>query len=128
LPHLEQWNAARRKAADYYQEHLRDIAQVELPVVIPEATPVWHIYAIRVADREALQSHLKENGVATGVHYPWALNLLPAYARLGKGAGSYPVAEHHCAHTLSLPMFPVITEDELAHVCESIRSFYRNSD
>jgi dTDP-4-amino-4,6-dideoxygalactose transaminase len=128
LPYLDQWNAARRKAADYYQEHLQDIEEVDLPVVISEATPVWHIYAIRVADREALQDHLKRNGVATGVHYPWALNLLPAYARLGKGAGSYPVAEHHCAHTLSLPMFPVIREDELAHVCESIHSFYKKTD
>jgi len=127
LPFVDEWNAARRKAADYYQEHLRDISEVELPVVIPGVTPVWHVYAIRVADREALQAHLNANGVATGVHYPFALNLLPAYARLGKGAGSYPVAEHHCAHTLSLPMFPGITGDELAHVCQSLRSFYQGS-
>lgn len=128
LPFLQQWNAARRKAADYYQEHLKGIVEVELPVVLPHATPVWHVYAIRVADRDALQASLKENGVATGIHYPWALNLLPAYSRLGKGPGSFPVAEYHCSHTLSLPMFPVISEDELAHVCESIRSFYQDSN
>jgi len=127
LPFLDQWNASRRNAADYYQEHLQDIAGVELPVVSPNATPVWHIYAIRVVDRDTLQASLKANGVTTGIHYPWSLNLLPAYSSLGKGSGSYPVAEYHCSHTLSLPIFPVITEDELAHVCGSIRSFYQNS-
>ena len=126
LPFLEQWNEARRKAAAYYQENLQDIDEIELPVVLPEATPVWHVYAIRAVDRDGLQASLNENGVATGIHYPWALNLLPAYSRLGKGPGSYPVAEYHCSNTLSLPMFPVITEQQLAHVCESIRSFYQN--
>jgi len=128
LPFLEQWNAARREAAAYYQEQLQDVEEIELPVVLPDTTPVWHVYAIRAVDRDALQTALKEKGVATGIHYPWALNLLPAYSRLGRGPGSYPVAEYHCSHTLSLPMFPVISEAELAHVCESIRLFYRNRD
>jgi dTDP-4-amino-4,6-dideoxygalactose transaminase len=126
LPFLEQWNAARGKAAAYYQEHLKDIEEVELPAVLADTTPVWHVYAIRAVDRDALQISLRENGVATGIHYPWALNLLPAYARLEKGPGSYPIAEYHCSHTLSLPMFPTITEDQLAHVCESVRGFYQN--
>ena len=126
LPFLEQWNAARGKAAAFYREHLNDLDEVELPEVLPDVTPVWHVYAIRAVDRDALQASLDENGVQTGIHYPWSLNLLPAYSRLGKGPGSYPVAEYHCSHTLSLPMFPGISENELARVCESIRRFYRN--
>ncbi len=127
IPHLDKWNAARRKAAGYYQESLSGIPQVELPVVLPDAESVWHIYAIRVPDREALQNYLKDKGIATGIHYPWALNLLPAYAYLEKGQGSYPIAEYHCAHTLSLPMFPEITVNELDYVCNHIRTFFNDN-
>jgi dTDP-4-amino-4,6-dideoxygalactose transaminase len=124
IPHLDRWNTARNRAADYYQEHLGDIPQLELPVVLPGATSVWHVYAVRVPDREALRRYLKQKGIGAGIHYPYALNLLPAYAYLEKGRGSYPVAEHHCQHTLSLPMFPEITPEELGYVCKTVRGFF----
>lgn len=83
-------------------------------------SPVWHIYAVRVPDRQSFQEYLKNHGITTGVHYPYALNLLPAYEYLGKGPGSYPNAEYHCAHTVSLPMHPGMTREEVEYISETI--------
>jgi dTDP-4-amino-4,6-dideoxygalactose transaminase len=124
LPHLDDWNAARRQIAAGYEEHLKDIPGLELPHVPTHCRSVWHVYAVRVPDRKALQEHMKEKGISTGIHYPYALNVLPAFSYLGKGPGSFPNAEYHCQHTLSLPMFPELNRDELEYICSVIRKFF----
>ena len=124
LPHLDQWNALRLRAAGWYDERLAGIEQVTTPARLPHTTPVYHVYAILAPDRDALAAHLAELGVETGIHYPRALNLLQAYAYLGQGAGSFPRAERACAHELSLPMHPMITEQEVDRVCAVIRGFF----
>jgi len=125
LPHLEDWNARRRQAARWYDERLAEIERVAIPKVLSGTSPVYHVYAILVPDRDALAAHLAQRGIETGIHYPQSLNLLGAYAHLGLGKGSFPRAEHVCHHELSLPMHPMITEQEIDRVCEEIRAFVR---
>jgi len=125
LPHLDAWNAARRHLARRYDELLSG-SGVELPEERPGAAPeghVWHLYAVRHPRRDALAAHLKERGIGTAVHYPTALHLQPAFASLGLGAGAFPVAERQARDELSLPLFPELTDDELAYVADAVRAF-----
>lgn len=124
LRRLDGWNEARRRVAARYDAALAGIAEVRLPAVVPGTTPVYHLYVILVPDREALASHLEKAGVETGLHYPSALNLLPAYAHMGQGPGSFPNAEYVCEHCLSLPVFPGMTDGEIDQVCAAVRGFY----
>lgn len=120
LPRLDTWNAMRRQAAAWYEEHLEGISGIVLPRTRPGTEPICHVYVVHVSDRDVLRAELKEQGIGTGLHYPHPLHLLPAYARFRLGPGSFPNAEHACAHMLSLPMFPGITRDEVRHVCGRI--------
>lgn len=124
LPHVDGWNAKRRQVAAWYAEGLKGIKQVVTPQAGPDTEPIYHVYCIIVPDREALQNHLKKSEIETGVHYPYSLNVLPAYAHLKQGKGSFPVAEYACEHMLSLPMFPAMTREEADAVCKAVRAFY----
>lgn len=125
LPHLAEWNAARRRAADHYREALADVPEIRLPIERPGATHVYHLFVIRAERRDALQQHLTTRGIGTGLHYPVPLHLQAAYARLGLEAGAFPVAETAAHEVLSLPMFPEITTDQIDIVADAIRDFYR---
>jgi len=124
LPRLDEWNAQRRAAARYYAEGLAGVGDLVLPSVGPESEPVWHLYVVRTADPEALALFLRENGIGTGRHYPDPVHLTAAYARLGLGAGSFPVAERLARECLSLPIFPGISEEQLAAVVGGVRAFF----
>ncbi len=128
LPHIDKWNEGRRKVAAWYNEGLKDIRQVKTPPVAPDSEAVYHVYVILVPDRDALIQHLQDNGIETGIHYPLALNLQPAYHHLNEGRGSYPRAEYACEHMLSLPMSPVVTREETKFICETIAKFYSGND
>ena len=122
LPHLDEWNAGRRKAAAWYDEELDGIGALTRPQVLAETVPVYHVYAILAPQRDELQARLKERGVETGVHYPYSLNVLPAFTRLNQGAGTFPNAEYACSHVLSLPMHPTITREEIKKVGGALRA------
>ena len=124
LPHLDAWNAQRREAAGWYAQELTGVKELTIPAVLPDTEPIFHVYGILVPDREKLSQHLKSQSIESGVHYPYALNVLPAYERLNQGKGSFPVAEQFCEHEISLPMFPGITREEVAAVGQAIRAFF----
>ena len=124
LPFLNQWNHERQQAALLYNKMLTGIGEVSIPRVLDGTDPVYHLYVILAPDRNALQAHLEGKGIGTGIHYPYALNQLPAYAHLHQSSGSFPNAEYACGHMLSLPMFPGITEQEMTSVCAEIKAFY----
>ena len=67
---------------------------------------------------------MKKSDIETGIHYPYSLNVLPAYAHLNQGKGSFPEAEHTCGHMLSLPIFPAMMREEVDFVCKTVRTFY----
>ena len=125
LAHLESGNRGRRRVAAWYAAALADIPGVLLPWTAPEAEHVYHLFVIRTEARDALRDHLGRAGIGTGIHYPQPLHLQPAYARLGMRAGSLPVTELAARTCLSLPMFPEMTEGQVARVAHEIRQFMR---
>ena len=123
LKALDSWNADRRRAADLYSELLAPYTEISCPQVPADCEPIWHLYVIRYAQRDALRQYLTEQGIQTGLHYPKPLHLQPAYADLNLGKGSFPEAEKATSEILSLPMFPFITEAEIRTVVEAIAAF-----
>ena len=122
LKHLDEWNRARRRAAAWYADALRGLDLV-LPREAPWARHVWHLYVVRVRDRDGLRGHLGRVGIATGIHYPIPAHLQDACADLGYGRGDFPVTEALADEILSLPMFPELTQAQVARVAEAIRAF-----
>ncbi len=123
LRKLDEWNARRRVVAGWYEELLGGVEGIKLPRAIPEATPCWHLYVIRLANRDKLMEHLSAKGISTGLHYPIALHLQPAFREYGFKAGMFPVAEKIVEEIVSLPMYPHLTRQEVEYVCEHVRSF-----
>lgn len=126
LPHLSDWNAARRRAAAQYRDALADVPEVRLPVERAGAVHVYHLFVIRAERRDDLQRHLTARGIGTGLHYPVPLHLQTAYAGLGLRAGAFPVTEAAARDSLSLPMYPELTADQIGIVADAIRDFYRS--
>lgn len=122
LRYLDQWNQARRRHAQYYNERLGGHG-VEVPRESPGRDGVYHLYVVRAAARDALQAHLATRGVQSGLHYPRPLHLQTAYAELGHRAGDYPEAERWAGTCLSLPMYPELTPSLMDEVVEAISSF-----
>jgi len=121
LRRLEDWNCCRRQIASWYKQRLEGDERIALPEVPSCATHVYHLYVIRVKERERLRSALSEKGVETGLHYPVPLHLQPAYAHLSVGRGSLPVTEDVADTVLSLPMFPHMSEEDAAYVSDCVK-------
>ena len=125
LARLAGWNEARRAAAQRYSGSLQAIARVRPMGIDDDATPVFHLYVVRLLGRDAafrdtVRQRLAEAGVESGIHYPVPLHLQPAYAHLGHRPGDFPVAERLAAEILSLPMFPEITDEQQDHVASAL--------
>jgi dTDP-4-amino-4,6-dideoxygalactose transaminase len=118
LPHLDGWTALRRQAAAQYDRRL-DAAGIVHAAPMTGGDHVYHVYAVRVADRDAVRARLA-SAVGTNIHYPIPVHLQPAYADLGYRAGDFPVAEALADETLSLPMFPGLTEAQVETVCAAL--------
>lgn len=121
LRHLEDWTERRRAAARLYAEGLRG-SGLPIPLEPTDGRCVWHLFVTRVAERDRVQAALKAAGIDTGAHYPIALPNLTAYRHLGHRPEDFPVASRYQSQLLSLPMFPEITPDQIAHVCATLRS------
>jgi dTDP-4-amino-4,6-dideoxygalactose transaminase len=126
LPLLEAWNTERQRVAAFYDEALDGVGDLRLPATVPGAVHVWHVYAVRTSAPEALGRFLAERRIGTGRHYPQAPHLSPAFASLGHQSGAFPVAEAVARETLSLPVFPGITESQLTAVAEGVREFFES--
>jgi dTDP-4-amino-4,6-dideoxygalactose transaminase len=126
LNHLAEWTRQRQQVAGWYQQHLTDIEGLRLPAVAAGATHVYHLYVVHTSRRNALQQHLAAQGIGTMIHYPVPPHRQQAYAALRLPAGAFPIAEELAATCLSLPMFPGMTEAQVAAVAAGIRSFTGN--
>ncbi len=121
LKKLDEWNGRRRQVASWYQERLGKHEGVILPAVPAGREHVYHLYVIRVSERERVMRELNARGVACGLHYPVPLHLQAAYQHLGYRRGNLPVTEMLADSILSLPMFPHMTEEMVDFVCLSLR-------
>ena len=122
LAHLDEWNARRSALAEYYRENLAGTS-LTLPTVPNWADPVWHLFVVRTGRRDELQRHLQDNGVGTVIHYPIPPHRQEAYAELGLGEGSLPIAEAIHREVLSLPIGPHLSREAAAQVVQAVRSF-----
>jgi len=119
MPHLDAWTEGRRRVAAAYREQFEP-AGVALPKEMPYARHVYHVYAIRVADRAAAQRALQEAGIQTGIHYPIPVHLQEAWAELGYRRGDFPHAEQAADEVLSLPIYAELTDEQVARVASAV--------
>lgn len=124
LRHLPEWTEHRRQNAYLYNVHLKD-TELITPFEIDDVKAVYHLYVVRLKDgnRQALQDHLKSNGISSGIHYPIALPNLKAYKYLDHNRNDYPEATKASNEILSLPMFPELTESQIEYIVAKINEF-----
>jgi len=118
LKRLDGWNTARRAAAERYNTLLKGVEGVVTPTVAAGNEPVWHLYVVRVQDRDGVLAKLHEAKIGAGIHYPVAVHLTETFAGLGKVRGDFPVAEKMADEILTLPLFAEITEEQQQRVVE----------
>jgi dTDP-4-amino-4,6-dideoxygalactose transaminase len=125
---LPAWTEKRRTHADYYLAELSDIDSIRLPATLTGNYHTYHQFTISVMNgqRDALKLHLMERGIMSGIFYPVALHLAPAYADIVSGqVGQFPFSEAACAEVLSIPVHPDLHEGDCAVVADKIREFWR---
>ncbi len=126
LRYLEGWNILRVSHARKYIELLKDVPEVVLPE-IDETKPlshVFHLFVVRVEERDRLFEFLKARSINAGIHYPVPCHLQEAFKGLGYGPGDFPVTEDYAKKVLSLPMYPELTDERIEYVAGVIREFY----
>ncbi|MEN8134265.1 MAG: DegT/DnrJ/EryC1/StrS family aminotransferase [Thermodesulfobacteriota bacterium] len=121
LKHLPLWNEARRKNAELYTTLLADMKGAVLPHEAEYARHVYHIYPVRLKNRDQVLSQLAEKSISCGIHYPVPIHLQQAYSGMGQDKGLFPVTEKYAREQLSLPMFPELTEQQISYVVEEMK-------
>jgi dTDP-4-amino-4,6-dideoxygalactose transaminase len=116
LGHLDEANSLRRKHALEYNRVFAGIGEIRTPFEAKYARHVYHVYAIRVQERDEIRRHLQEKGVGCAVHYPVPIHLQEACRNLGYEQEAFPIAEKLAEEFLSLPMFPELTEEQIEYV------------
>jgi dTDP-4-amino-4,6-dideoxygalactose transaminase len=121
LKQLPKWNQQRRDRAQVYGNQLTKVdGSVVVPIAAPWAKGVYHLYVIRVEDRDDLMAKLAADNVGTGIHYPIPLHLQKAYGHLGYKEGDFPVSERLAKEIVSLPMYPTLTDAQQSRVCQAV--------
>ncbi|UOG75935.1 DegT/DnrJ/EryC1/StrS family aminotransferase [Hymenobacter tibetensis] len=126
LPYLMEWTQQRQAVAELYNQQLAGLGDLILPVTAEGATHVYHLYVVRTAHRDALQRYLQEQQIGTLIHYPIPPHRQQAYKHMGIQEGAYPIAEELALTSLSLPMWPGMSETEVAAVAAAVRSFFES--
>ncbi len=123
LRHLDDWSAGRRANAAKYGELLAGFEPVVTPAISKDCVSIYNQYVIRVPKRDELQAFLKDNGVGTAIYYPLSLHEQECFAGLGYKKGDFPESERAAAETLALPVYPELTDEQIACVAGKIKAF-----
>jgi len=123
LRHLDEWNRERRERAEAYGAALAGLPGVVLPRERRGARSAWHLYTIRVPDREALQARLRSRGIAAAIHYPRPIHLQPALSTAGGRVGDLPVSEQLCREVIALPLYPELPLEAVHRIAATVREF-----
>lgn len=131
LKYLQDWNNNRRRVAARYKELLGDVEEIILPAEMEYARHVYHLFVIRLrgelaSSRDELQKYLASEEIATGLHYPVPLHLQPCFSYLRYRKGDFRVSEDLADSGLSLPIYPEMTDEQIAYVAASIKAFLRS--
>ena len=124
LPYLDQLTEERKKIASKYDDLLKDISDIQIPVSNNEAEHVYHLYVILCDKRYELQSYLKEKNIDTLIHYPVPPHLQQAYVDAGYKKGDFPIAEKIAEQCLSIPLYPGMKDDDIYYVAQNIKDFF----
>lgn len=124
LRYLDKHINARRQAADFYDENLKEIEEINLPQRVKYSTHTFHQYTIQIKKRDKLKAFLAKKEIPTMVYYPKTLHLQKAYENLGYKSGDFPIAEKLSDTVLSLPMHTELNEEQLKYITKSIKEFY----
>lgn len=123
LSHLDDWIRQRQKIAQVYDGALADIRGIARPFVHPDATHSYHLYVIRMQNRDALKTHLNKKGIGTLIHYPVPPHLQKAYQSIGNKEGDFPIADELAKTVLSLPLWPGMTAKETQGTIKGINGY-----
>ncbi|MBE7184174.1 MAG: DegT/DnrJ/EryC1/StrS family aminotransferase [Methylobacterium mesophilicum] len=123
LRYLEEWTEKRRAHAKHYRALLGDAPHITLPVEAEGRRHVWHVFALRSAERDALAGDLNAQGIQTGLHYPIPVHLQEAHADLGYRQGDFPHSEQAAREVLSLPLYPEFTPSQVETVAQAVKEF-----
>lgn len=121
LPHLDKWNELRRSNASLYNKSLKGAKGAITPSEAEGVKHVYHVYGVRVKNRDAVVKELSESGVGVLIHYPIPLHLQEVYRPLGLKNGDFPVAEKVASEIFSMPMFPHLKEEQISFAAETLR-------
>ncbi len=122
LPHLDSWNDRRREIANIYDDRLSHLPGLSTPFQVPGNRHVYHLYIIRVQNRNQVQETLKQQGIASGIYYPQPIHLTEACQNLNYQLGDFPVAEEASHETLSIPIFPEMTPEQIDKVVSEVEN------
>jgi dTDP-4-amino-4,6-dideoxygalactose transaminase len=124
LKHLDGWVARRNEIANRYNAAFNTLDGITCPTVRSGCLHGWHQYVLRVADRESFQLHMDANNIGTGIHYPIPCHLQPLYRGHPQHTeGSLPITEAVCADIVSIPVMPLLTDDEVERVIAAVSSW-----
>jgi dTDP-4-amino-4,6-dideoxygalactose transaminase len=129
LKYLKSWTDARRKVATKYNELLKDVKEIKLPVEMPYSKHVYHLFVIQLLDtkthsRDEFAKYLNDNGISTGFHYPIPLHLQPCFKHLGYKKGDFPETEKLASNGISLPMYPELNDEQMEYISDKIKRFF----
>ena len=125
LKYLDEWNRERNEIATYYNNGLKNVTDIILPVMAKECNSVFHIYVIRTKRRDELQEFLRSKGIGSLIHYPVPPHLQEAYKEMDFKKGDFPIAEDIANTCLSLPLYPGLSHAEIDYIMDIIASFFR---
>jgi dTDP-4-amino-4,6-dideoxygalactose transaminase len=121
LRHLEAWNEIRRGLAEAYRQRLSGLP-ISLPIEAPGCRHVYHVFVIRVGNRNQVQAALRAQGIASEIYYPQPLHLTQPCHELGHHPGDFPVAEQASLQTLAIPLYPELDADRQEQVVRALQS------
>jgi len=124
IKYVEDWIQKRRQAAEMYNHYLKEIQEIALPQVQPNAKHSYHLYVIKTKKRKALSNFMKSKKISTGIHYPKPLPALNCYKSHKIDLSEFPNSIKDARQILSLPIFPEITEKQVKYVSDKIKNFY----
>ena len=126
LRHLDEWIFEKDKIARRYLDNLKKVPDIQLPVLMNNSTPSWHIFPVLCEKRDELKTFLDSKGVETLIHYPVPVYRQPALKFLNINPENFPVTEMISRKELSLPIYPGLTDDEVDYISQCIADFYRS--
>lgn len=122
LRHLDSWNDQRRELAKIYRERLSHLSGITPPIELPGNKHVYHLFVLRVANRDQVQARIKQQGIASGVYYPQPIHLTQACRELDYQRGNFPVSENATDESLAIPIFPEISADQIEALISGIEN------